>query len=212
DDLRSGDSDFGIDIDTLGVEFARPPEMTAELFEDLEAEVLSVFDESEIITPDDVRGDAPTLDEAVTTEGWPTLGESRGKVMFSLVDTGDDRELYVEESPNLEGRIFFTSSEPGRPDAAFIRVDDSLANGAELQADAEAGYLIRTRTDEPGIHAVANDVTLRDSAFASGAQYLSTDFYVADPETGYVVQLPGGVVARCNPVTAPADCTTVSEG
>ena len=24
--------------------------------------------------------------------------------------------------------------------------------------------------------------------------------------TGYVVELPGGVVARCNPVTAPPDC------
>jgi hypothetical protein len=24
--------------------------------------------------------------------------------------------------------------------------------------------------------------------------------------TGYLVELPGGVVARCNPVTAPPDC------
>lgn len=212
DDLRSGDGDFDIDVDSLGVEFARPAEMTAELFEDLEAEVLSVFDEDQIITPDDVRGDAGTLSEAVTTEGWPSLVESRGKVMFALVDTGDSRDIYTADAPNLEDRVFFTSSEPGRPDAAFLRIDNSLENGGELLEAAEAGYLIRTRTDEPGIHARSNDTTLRDSALASGGQFLSTDYYVADPTTGYVVGLPGGVVARCNPVTAPPGCTEVSEG
>ncbi len=212
DDLRSGDGDLGIDVDTLGVEFARPPDMTPTLYEDLETEILSVFDKSDIITPDDVRGDADTLPEAITTTGWPTIAESRGKVLFALVDTGEQREIYTSDSPNLSGKLLFTSSEPGRPDAAFIRVDDSIENGAELRSDAEGGYLIRTRTDEPGIHAKNNDTSLRDSALASGAQYLSTDYYAPDPVTGFVVQLPGGVVARCNPVTAPPDCDTVSEG
>lgn len=212
DDLRSGAGDFDIDVDTLGVEFARPPEMTAELFDDLEAEVLSVFDEDQIITPDDVRGEAATLSEAVTTEGWPSLGESRGKVMFALVDTGTSRDIYTADAPNLKNRVFFTSSEPGRPDAAFLRIDNSLENGDELLEAAEAGYLIRTRTDEPGIYAPGNDTSMRDSALASGAQFLSTDYYVADPTTGFVVELPGDVVARCNPVTAPADCESVSEG
>ena len=212
DDLRGGAGDFGIDVDTLGVEFARPVEMNAELFDDLEAEVLSVFDEEDIITPDDVRGDAPTLEEAVLDSGWPALGESRGKVMFALVDTAASRDIYTADAPALEDRVFFTSSEPGRPDAAFLRIDDSLEHPVELEEAAEAGYLIRTRTDEPGIHAVSNDVALRDSAMASGAQFLSTDYYVAEPTTGYVVQLPGGVAARCNPVTAPADCEGVAEG
>ncbi len=209
DDLRSGAGDFGVDVDTLGVDFARPPEMTAELFEDLEAEVLSVFDEERIITPDDVRGDAATLEEAVTTEGWPSIGQSRGKVMFALVDTGESRDLYTAEASALEGRVFFTSSEPGRPDAAFLRIDDSLTDDAALVEAAEAGYLIRTRTDEPGIHAPAGDTALRDTAMASGAQFLSTDYYVADPDTGFVVTFGDGVVARCNPVTAPADCETI---
>ena len=212
DDLRSGDSDFGIDIDTLGVEFSMPLEMTAELFDDLEAEVLSVFDEDQIITPDDVRGDADTLEEAVLEQGWPTIGDSRGKVMFSLVDTGESRDLYTSGAPSLEQKLFFTSSEPGRPDAAFLRMDISTEEQPALDEAAESGYLIRTRTDEPGIHARSNDTTLRDSAFASGGHYLSTDYYVADPQTGFVVKLPGAVVARCNPVTAPPECDEVTEG
>jgi len=212
DDLRSGAGGLGIDVDSLGVEFATPPEMTPELYEDLEAEVRSVFDDDHVLVPDDVRGDADSLEDAVLADGWPTVGELRGKVLFALVDTGAARDVYVEDAPSLEGKLFFTSSEPGRPDAAFIRVDDSVEDAAELQRLAEAGYLIRTRTDVPGVHAVAGDVGLCDSALASGAQYLSTDYYEPFPATGYVVELPGDVVARCNPVTAPADCGEVGEG
>lgn len=212
DDLRAGAGELGIDVDSLGVEFVSPPEMTPELYEDLEAEVLSVFPRDRIIAPDDVRGDHADLEEAVLEDGWPTLGESRGKVMFSLVDTGAARETYVEDSPALEDRLFFTSSEPGRPDAAFVRVDDSLADRAELAALAEAGYLIRTRTDEPGVHAPDGDTGLRDSALASGAQYLSTDYYLPHLSSGYLVELPGRVVARCNPVTAPAGCEDAGIG
>lgn len=52
------------------------------------------------------------------------------------------------------------------------------------------------------------DTTRRDAALASGAQYVSTDFYVERPElgTGFVVRLPGGAVVRCNPVTASDRC------
>ena len=198
-------------MDSLGVEFSHPPEMTAQLFDDLEAEVLSVFDEKAIITPDDVRGDAETLEEAVLTQGWPAIARSRGKVMFSLVDTGESRDIYVQDAPSLEAKLFFTSSEPGRPDAAFIRIDDSTEDPEGLAEQAAAGYLIRTRTDEPGIHAPAGDVSLRDSAIASGAHYISTDYYLADPETGYEVALPGTAVARCNPVTAPTGCDRITE-
>lgn len=206
--LEEGASSLGFGLPDLGVEFAVPPKMTAQLFEDLEAEVLSVFDREHLITPDDVRGDHDTLEAAVLDRGWPTVEESRGKVLISLVDTGPSADIYREGAPSLEGRLAFTSGTPGNPDAAFVRVDDPTTNAEDLARFAEAGYLIRTRTDSPGIHAVAGDTALRDSAMASGAHYLSTDYYAEDPElgTGYVVRLPGDAVARCNPVTAPPSC------
>jgi hypothetical protein len=206
--LAEGADGLAIELPDLGVEFIDPPDMTAGLFDELEAEVRSVFEDGQLITPDDVRGDADTLEGAVLDRGWPTLGASRGKVLFSLVDTGASKDLYTTDAPSLEGRLFFTSGTPGEPDAAFVRVDDSTTDGDDLQRFAEAGYLIRTRTDSPGVHAPANDTSWRDSALASGGHYLSTDYYVADPtlDTGYVVELPGGAVARCNPVTAPAGC------
>ena len=208
DSIEQGAAGLGIDVTTLGIDWTEPLEITPALYDDLEAEVLEVFPRDRIITPDDVRGDAATLDEAVRTTGWPLLGDSRGKVIFSLVDTGDDRALYQEPSPTLEGRLFFTSAEPGAPDAAFVRIDDPIADTDALAAALDAGYLVRTRSDVPTAEARSGDTTRRDAALASGAQYVSTDFYAERPEfgSGYSVALPGGAVVRCSPVTADERC------
>ena len=39
----------------------------------VDAEILSVFDRSEILTPDRVRGPSATLPEAIRSRGWPEL-------------------------------------------------------------------------------------------------------------------------------------------
>ena len=63
-------------------------QVTEPMFVALEHEILSVFPRDEIITPDDVRGNAPTLGAAVRAHGWPTLGTVRGKVYFTLDNEG----------------------------------------------------------------------------------------------------------------------------
>ena len=206
-------TDGAITSEVLGVDLTEVLTFDRALFDALEAEILSVFDRDRIIAPDDVRGDAATLEEAVLAgDAWPSLDDAAGKVLFSLVDTGPTREVYVGEAANLEGRLLFTSSEEGRPDAAFLRVDDPIAEGDRIRRLVADGYLGRTRTDVPAIDAPAGDTTRRDAAIASGAQYLSTDYYVADPslDSDYVVTLPGASerdgAARCNPVNAPDDC------
>jgi hypothetical protein len=202
-----------ITSETLGVDLTDVLAFDRALFDALEAEILSVFDRESIIAPDDVRGDAATLEEAVLAgDAWPDLDAAAGKVLFALVDTGPTRDVYVGDSPNLEDRLLFTSSEEGQPDAAFLRVDDPVADGDRIRRLVADGYLVRTRTDVPGIDAPAGDTTRRDAAIASGAQYLSTDYYVAEPmlASDYVVELPGAEgregAARCNPVNAPEDC------
>ena len=198
-----------VDLSQLGVELTEVVDFDRATFDRLEAEILTVFDESELITPDDVRAEAATLEEAVLAgDAWPTLQEAAGKVLLSLVNLGPTRDVYVGDAANLEDRLMFTSSEEGRPDAAFIRVDDPVAEGDRITELVEGGYLVRTRTDVPGIDAPADDTTRRDAAIESGAQYLSTDYYVAEPLLGndYEVDLPGEAPVRCNPVNAPEGC------
>jgi hypothetical protein len=175
----------------------------------LDAEIRSIFPEDRIITPDDVRDGAPTLEEAVLDQGWPEIDDVRGQVLFLL---DNKRDEYRAGHPSLEGRVAFTPSFPGQPDAAFVKRNDPLgANTAQIQELVAAGYVVRTRADEPVFHAQNNDTTMRDAALASGAQWVSTDFPVPGMAarwngSTYVAQIPGGTPARCNPVNAPPGC------
>ncbi len=64
-------------------------------------------------------------------------------------------------------------------------------NSRGIEEAARAGYLIRTRTDSPTADARANDTSERETAFASGAQYLSTDYYEPSEyfDSPYVVRV-----------------------
>jgi hypothetical protein len=178
---------------------------TPALFDALDAEIRSVFKPEEMITPDEVRGNASTLVEAVHEGKWPTLAAARGRVIF-LLDQQHAGPVYAEGHPSLRGRIIFTNAIPGAPDAAFIEENDG--SKAEIDALVNQGYLVRTRTDEGTEQARTNDTTRRDEALSTGAQMLSTDYPLSEPShwTKYSVGLPGGLVARCNPVNRPSGC------
>jgi hypothetical protein len=159
-----------------------PEPFTSATFDALDAEIRSVFPPDEIITPD-------------------------GRVIF-LMDQRPVGPVYLDGHPSLRGRVIFTNSEPGRPDAAFIEQNDDPA--AEISALVRQGYLIRTRTDSDTKEARVNDTTRRNAVIASGAQLLSTDYPVNEPARWpghFVVTLPGNAVARCNPINTPASCS-----
>ena len=186
--------------------FTDPLPIDAEMMDELDEEIRDVFGEDlqNVITPDVVRGERETLEDAVLEDGWPTLGESRGKVLFALDNGGEVRDLYLENHPSLEGRILFTDSEPGSPEAGFLKMNTPTN---EIESRVMEGYLVRTRSDTETEEARTGETARRDSALASGAQFISTDYYRPDPRyeesddwTDYSVQLPGGVVARINPV------------
>jgi len=182
---------------------------TAEDLATIDDEIRSVFDDDQVITPDDVRGDAATLRGAVTTTGWPTLAESRGKVMFALDNGGEVRDAYIEGTPNLEGRMMFaTMASTDAPGAAFFKENNPTGeNLSRIQDLVDQGFLVRTRSDSPGDQAVTNDRTQLEAALASGAQFVSSDYLEPDLNfSPYVAALPESGVARCNPVNAPPVC------
>jgi len=197
-----------------GVElpFVVPLPFDAARMDELDREIRSVFPPSRLITPDDVRGHHATLDEAVRDGGWPSLARAQGKVMFLMDNGGSYRQTYLAGHPSLEGRVLFTNANPGDPDAAFVKRNDPVgaANQADITDLVRRGYVVRTRADADTEQARTGDTTMRDAALASGAQWVSTDYpapgIAARFGTGYYVAIPGGTVARCNPVDAPRFC------
>jgi len=184
----------------------------AAAFDSIDREIMDVFGEdlANVITPDDVRDTFPTLKKAVTTRGWPYIAECRGKVAFLMNNAGNDRTLYLQGHPNLSGRVMFTNANANDADAAFIMRNDPF--DTDIPQLVAQGFLVRTRADDGTDEARTGDVSSRNQAFASGAQFISTDYYRPDTRsdtsnawTDYSVRLPGNEVARLNPVNGPAE-------
>ncbi len=187
----------------------RPVPWSADGFSTLEREILAGWPRDRILAPDDVRRGHPTLREAVEGRGWPAVDACRGKVCFLLDNEGATRDLYLGDTPSLEGRLLFASVPRDNPAAAFMKRNDPVGSFAEIRALVAAGFLVRTRTDAGTVEARANDTARRDRAIASGAQLLSTDFPEPDPRfSDYHVRLPApdepaAAVRRAAPAPPP---------
>jgi hypothetical protein len=179
----------------------RPMPFDKAALDALDAEILSVFDRTQILAPDDVRGTSETLPDAIRSRGWPTLASCRGKVMFALDNEGKLRDLYLDGHPALRNRLLFASVPRSNPAAAWMKRNDPVGDFDDIQALVRDGFLVRTRADADTRQARANDGTQRDKALASGAQFISTDYPEPRVEfSTYCVRLLGRVVARANPV------------
>ncbi|SEG53423.1 Phosphoinositide phospholipase C, Ca2+-dependent [Bryocella elongata] len=180
-------------------------DFTPAAFDALDAEIRSVFPADEIILPDAVRGSYPTLNAAIKAGHWPTLAESRGKVIF-LMDQRPMESVYTEGHPSLKGRVLFTNAVPGEPDAAFT--EENAGTKERIDGLVREGYLVRARADDSTVAARTNDTTRRDELLDSGAQMISTDYPLSEPSrwTGYSVGFSNGLPARCNLLNAPKGC------
>ncbi len=199
--------------DILPLLVATPIEQfTAEYMDDLDTEIKSVFgsDLDGVITPDDLRGDYPTLNAAVKDGAWPTLGEARGKVIFILDGQAD---LYAEGHPSLEGRAAFTYTSTDKDECAFVMRNGPQGNVDDIKSLVSQGYFVRTRSDADTQEARTGDYSRMEAAFESGAQMISTDYYQADPRaatseewTDFEVNFPNNELARINAISAnPSD-------
>ncbi|EKG18958.1 hypothetical protein MPH_03774 [Macrophomina phaseolina MS6] len=202
----------------------------------LDDEIRSALGNDKLITPDDVRlgrlasdtngtdlsSTRLTLEDAVLQHGWPSLDATRGRFLFFFDNNPTPspslRDAYrADGHANLEGRVVFTNSLPGEPDAAFIkRNDPSGANLDEIQELVRKGYLVRTRADEPINSVLTGDDVANDrlsTALETGAQIVSTDWpgvgMASRYDSEYVARLPTGGFVKCNPVNAPDGCNNI---
>lgn len=176
-------------------------------YDGLRAEILSVFEPGRILTPDEVRGDHPDLPTAIAADGWPTLGQTRGRVLFALLDSTEHRTAYTASAPNLEGRLMFVDADgPEDPAAAVFKINNPLADADEIRSLVAAGFLVISNAD--GVDATdEQNRERRDAGLSAGVHYLSSDIPAPVEGRDYWLEIPGGTPARCNPVAAPQGCT-----
>ena len=65
-----------------------------------------------LLTPDDVRGSYATLREAIETNGWPTLNEARGRILFLMDGNAQHVSDYTSGYQHVRGRVMFPGAEP----------------------------------------------------------------------------------------------------
>ncbi|NML64352.1 hypothetical protein HHL22_03955 [Hymenobacter sp. RP-2-7] len=181
-----------------------PEPFTAAVFDALDKEILGTLGADKLVMPDQVRGSYATLESAVLHRHWPTLRAARGKFVFVLDEKGDKRAAYIQGHPSLKGRVLFTDSEPGTPEAAIHILNNAKQDQAAIKALVEKGYIIRTRADSDTQEARRNDRSAFEAAEQSGAQIISTDYYLPSThfQSPYAISFPGGTYFRSNPVLA----------
>ena len=159
----------------------------------IDAEILSVFDRTQILAPDDVRGTSETLPDAIHSRGWPTLASCRGKVMFALDNEGKLRDLYLDGHPALRNRLLFVSVPRSNPAAAWMKRNDPVGDFDD-DPGPRPRRLPRPDPRRRRHEAISDEYgTQREKALASGAQFVSTDYPEPRVEfSAYCVRVAGG--------------------
>jgi hypothetical protein len=184
--------------------FTVPDKFTAAIYDKLDKEIADNLGLDHVITPDKVRGKYKTLEEAVLHQNWPTLKQAKGKFIFILDEQQPKIGEYISGHASLKGRVLFTNSEPGTPEAAIHIMNNAKKQQAQITELVKKGYIIRTRADSDTQEARANDKSSFDAAMQSGAQVITTDYYKKSTHfnSDYVISFPGGGYFRANPVFA----------
>jgi hypothetical protein len=176
-------------------------------FDAFDAEIASVFTKGELITPDEVQGKHATLRDGVLAGGWPKLRNARGRIFFALDEPPAKVAIYRGNRRSLEGRLSFINTDETSPAAAYLTLNEPIEDTHRIRAAVEAGFIVRTRADADTAEARANDTRRRETAFASGAQYISTDYLRAEPRfSAYFVRLPNNAITLCNPIRVVDAC------
>ena len=156
---------------------AKPLDFDDSALKNLEQEIRDEMLAAKIVTPDEIRGDAATLREAVTTRGWPASAQMRDKFIFALdnEDAIRDRYLALSSHGDLKNRVCFVSVAPSHAAAAWMKRNDPVGAFEEIRALVQAGFVVRTRADTNGKEIRAGDLSRFRKALQSGAQWISTD-------------------------------------
>jgi hypothetical protein len=183
----------------------KPLEFDADAFDELDQEFFTGLGRDELIMPDEVRGQSQTLKSAIQASGWPLLASVRGRFLLVLDEQGESRDRYLAGHPSLRGRAMFVNSDIDSPEAAVMIRNDPVHGASEIAELVKHGFLVRTRADADTQEARSGDLARFEAAKRSGAQVITTDYYLSDwrLNPAFRVRFEHGACSRINPVTAP---------
>lgn len=175
-----------------------PLQFTKEALSSIDEEIKSVFSNEQLLIPDAVRGKHKSLEKAILKKGWPSLEASKGRFLFVLDEKPEKIDRYLEGHPSLSGRVMFVNSEEGNPEAAFRIVNNPIRDFEYIQQLVNKGYMVRTRSDAGTKEARTKDYSRFQQAVKSGAQVISTDYYIPSTlfESDFKVSFSDGSFER----------------
>lgn len=177
----------------------------------LEETIIQALGRARLYTPDDMRRGFPTLRAAIEEVGWPTIAETRGKVLFVLKDRGLPRTAYIDSGGlDPDERLLFVAGDPAQALDPALAADPVVAD--EVIFTFEPGWPWDYETDPADlplieelvaadllVHAMTDDPDFAAELKAVGVHMIGTRFPEILPP---VLEQP----IVCNPVTRPSGC------
>lgn len=178
----------------------------ADVLTALDQEIRELFDDNRLILPGSVKGNERDLKTAVEKNGWPPLDVVRGQMMFVL-DAG--REITTEYlSGDYYSKPMFVNVPADHSASAFFILNDPIADEVTIKELVQMGFMVRTRADANTQEARRGDLSRFEAAKRSGAQLISTDYYLPElsPDGQFGITFQPESYIRCNPVSSKNPC------
>lgn len=196
----------GLDQAVPGTAHVAPFDKAA--FEEIDNAITTILGRDRLVTPDDLRGQHKTLEEAALANAWPTVESARSKFVFLYLVPGMNLKAfapYLEGHESLQGRVAFVEGKPGMQHTAFLLIDNATAKPGRVEDFVRKGYIVRSRADIDTWEARHNETSRRDATLKTGAQIISTDYPFEPNIYGNTYQVkPFTNGFRPNPINAPA--------
>lgn len=178
-----------------------PLPFTAEALDSIDMEIRNTLGADKLITPALVQGKYESLEESILNGGWPELDQMKGKFLFVLDENEEKTSRYLSLHPSLERAVFFVNVKEGNPNAGFMVINDAITHHDTIKKLVQKGYIIRTRADSDTKEARLMDYGRFTKAQSSGAQVISTDYYIPSKlfESTYRISYENGKFERKNP-------------
>lgn len=179
-------------------------------YDQLDAEIRSVFPPERLLEPDEVQGSFDSLRQALTEEGWPLIDTVRGQTMFLLLEGEEHGGAYSDDYTSLAGKPIFVQTDGSRfdaPIASVAKIND--AGSSDIAGAVERRILVASNIGSAD-NSDENNQAKRQVALASGSNMLCDDFPALVDGRMYWLDMPDGTPSRCNPLRASDECT--SEG